>query len=58
MVIKEAVTEQAEQKITVEEVNRVLEIGKLLFSVLTPEEVAELQALLAPQKEKGNTGVS
>ena len=32
--------------VTVEEVNRVLEVGRLLFSVLTDEEIAELQRVL------------
>lgn len=34
-------------KITVEEVNRVLEVGRLLFSVLTEEEKAELIRFLS-----------
>ena len=50
--------EQIEKEISVEEVNRVLEIGKLLFSVLTPEEIEELQVLLTPKREIGNTGIS
>ena len=33
-------------EVTVEEVNRVLEVGRLLFSVLTEEEIAELQRVL------------
>lgn len=35
-----------ELEVTVEEVNRVLEVGRLLLSVLTQEELEELQALL------------
>ena len=49
---------KTEKQITVEEVNRVLEVGKILFSVLTPEEIEELQKLLSPQKTIGNTGDS
>ena len=48
----------SEKQITVEDVNRLLEIGRLLFSVLTPEEIEELQNLLSPRKEIGNTGDS
>ncbi|MCB2160515.1 hypothetical protein KQH40_00345 [bacterium] len=44
---------KTEKKITVEDVNRVLEVGRLLFSVLTPEEIEELQKLLSPQKGNG-----
>lgn len=55
---------------TIEEVNRVLEVGRLLLSVLTPEELDQLQQLLNNQPieghfntstaetEKGNTGVT
>ena len=48
-------------EITVEEVNRVLEVGRLLFSVLTKEENAELQRILNGQSDEtelGNTGVT
>lgn len=46
-------------EITVEDVKRVLEIGRLLRSVLTEEEIKDLQALLSKQEEKiGNTGDS
>lgn len=47
-----------EKQITVEEVNRVLEVGRLLLSVLTPKEIEELQKLLSPQKAIGNAGDS
>lgn len=47
-----------EKKITVEEVNRLLEVGRLLFSVLTPEEIEDLQKLFSPKKAIGNTGDS
>jgi len=49
---------QIEKEISIEEVNRVLEIGKLLFSVLTPDEIEELKALLMPKREIGNTSIS
>ena len=48
-------------EITVEEVNRVLEVGRLLFSVLTEEEKAELIRFLnasSGKTEIGNTGVT
>ena len=35
-----------EPKVTVHEVKRVLEVGRLLLSVLTPEELAELEEFL------------
>ena len=55
--------------VKVEEVNRLLEIGRLLFSVLTPEEIESFHYLLNNQKtfqasgcnretEIGNTGVT
>jgi hypothetical protein len=44
--------------ITVEDVNRLLEVGRILFSVLTHEEIEELQKLLSPQNAIGNTGDS
>jgi hypothetical protein len=50
-----------ESQVTVEEVNRVLEIGHLLFSVLTEEEIAELHRILnspSDEGELGNTGVT
>lgn len=34
-----------ETEISVEEVNRVLEVGRLLLSVLTPDELEELASL-------------
>ena len=52
-------TQTSNQKnITAEEVNRLLEIGRLLFSVLTPEEIEELKKLLSPETTIGNTGDS
>lgn len=44
--------------VTIEEVNRLLEVGKILFSVLTPEELKSLQGVLSGQKQLGNTGDS
>jgi hypothetical protein len=45
-----------ESQVTVDEVNRVLEVGRLLFSVLTEKEIAELQRLLNGQSEEGELG--
>jgi len=48
-------------KVTIEDVNRVLEVGHLLFSVLTEEEIEELQKILndsSKQAEIGNAGVT
>lgn len=48
-------------QVTIEEVNRVLEVGRLLFSVLTEEEKSELIRLLNSPSEKseiGNAGVT
>ena len=59
-----------ETQVTVEEVKRVLEVGRLLLSVLTPEELEELQSLgglflsksipidQQSTSEIGNTGVT
>ena len=47
--------------VTIEDVNRVLEVGRLLLSVLTEEEIEELQVILSKQKSReeiGNTGVT
>ena len=49
------------RSVTIEEVNRVLEVGRLLFSVLTDDEKAELAQFLNGQfdeTELGNTGVT
>ena len=49
------------QTITVEDVNRLLEVGRLLFSVLTPEEIEALQiefARYSANEDIGNTGDS
>lgn len=37
----------SEPIVTVEEVNRVLELGRLLLTVLTPEELEQLQVLFS-----------
>ena len=50
-----------ETQVTIEEVNRVLEVGRLLFSVLTEEEITELQRILNGSSEItkiGNAGVT
>lgn len=55
------ITEKSSVSVTIQEVNRVLEVGRLLFSVLTPEEIEELHKLLSSQtdnQEIGNTGVT
>ena len=40
-----SITPNPETKVSVEEVNRILEVGRLLHSVLTPEELEALQSL-------------
>lgn len=47
-----------DQKAPIEEVNRLLEIGKMLFSVLTAEEIEELQAVITTKSKLGNAGDS
>ena len=50
-----------DQTVTVEDVNRLLEVGRLLFSVLAPEEIEALQTELDKYStctEIGNTGDS
>ncbi|MCH7587687.1 MAG: hypothetical protein IIC78_06585 [Chloroflexi bacterium] len=49
---------QREIQVSLEEVNRLLEVGQLLFSVLTSEEIEELQKLLSSNNKIGNTGDS
>ena len=53
------------QNITKEEVNRLLEVGRLLLSVLTKEEIEQLASIQDKNfipvdqfEEIGNTGVS
>jgi hypothetical protein len=48
-------------EVTIEDVNRLLEVGRMLLSVLTEEEIEELQEILSRQKsgeEIGNAGVT
>jgi hypothetical protein len=49
---------QIEKQVTVEEVNRLLEVGRLLFLILTPEEIKELQNLFSLRNKLGNAGDS
>jgi len=55
---KSKTASKIDKQVTVEDVNRLLEVGRLLFSVLTPEEIEELQELLSPKKQLGNAGDS
>ncbi len=41
-----------------EDLDRILEIGLILMSVLTEEEMEQLQALLSHDSKIGNTGVT
>jgi hypothetical protein len=55
-----ASTNEKERHITIEDVNRLLEVGRLLMSVLKPEEIKVIQAFLTETSVKyktGNTGV-
>ena len=48
-------------EVTIEDVNRVLEVGRLLLSVLSEEEIEVIQELLIRDESKneiGNTGVT
>ena len=63
--LKLAIENPAELIVTIEEVNRILEIGCMLLSVLNEEEIQQLKSV--PKKicvsfnqlaEIGNTGVS
>jgi hypothetical protein len=45
---------QNENQVTVEEINRMLEGGRFLFSVLTPEEIDELKEFLLLRNHIGN----
>ena len=54
-------TQETADEITVEEVNRVLEVGRLLLSVLSEEEIEAIQELLirdGSKNEIGNAGVT
>ncbi|MBT7988933.1 MAG: hypothetical protein HN769_03530 [Anaerolineae bacterium] len=49
------------QTITVEDVNRLLDLGRLLFSVLTPDEIKALQKVFSKSstsEKLGNAGGS
>ncbi len=46
MTEKTAQTNMTETAVTIEEVNRVLEVGRLMSSTLTPEDLKELLGLL------------
>jgi len=41
-----------------EDLDRILEVGRILMSVLTEEELTQLQALLSQDAKIGNTGVT
>ena len=50
-----------QENITIIEVNRVLEVGRLLLSVLTDDELEELQQILSNSSDvskMGNAGVT
>ncbi len=49
---------ESDKQVTVDDVNRLLDVGRLLFSVLTPDEIEQLQELLSTQKQLGNAGDS
>jgi hypothetical protein len=56
-----AITSVKEQPITIYDVNRLLELGRLLMSVLKPEEIKAIQVLLSetPTNDQiGNAGDS
>ncbi len=49
---------QNENQVKVEEINRMVEGGRFLFSVLTPEEIDELKEFLLLRNQIGNAGDS
>jgi hypothetical protein len=53
MIVKAAQTDTTKLIVTVNEVNRVLDVGRLLLSVLSPQELDQLQQLLGNQVAKG-----
>ena len=66
-----SISDPALPMMTVEEVNRVLEVGRILLAVLTPQELDQLQQIMSSQMvdelnisslyseaELGNTGVT
>jgi hypothetical protein len=44
------------QDAALEEVNRLLDLGRLLLSVLTPEEIKTIQTFLTESSTKGKIG--
>ena len=70
MAEEESKTPHPETNVSVEEVERILEVGRMLLSVLTPEELEELQSLgglfpensipvkLSSASETGNNSVT
>lgn len=62
------VQKQRPEQVTIEDVNRLLEVGRLLFPVLSSNEIEQLQAILLldrpqetlsiDQSDIGNTGVT
>ena len=70
MAERESISDPALSEVTVEEVNRILDVGRLLLSVLTKEELQEIQAFYLGRAqpsipinqpishEIGNTGVT
>ncbi len=57
----EAIINPKNQDITLEEVNRLLDLGRLLLSVLSPEEINTIQSLILESSvidQIGNTGDS
>ena len=50
--VPQAFQEQRELELTVQDVQRVLAIGRLLLSVLTPEEMAALRVPLDKREKK------
>ena len=58
MITKTKTASEDNKQVTVEDVNRLLEVGRLLFSVLAPEEIEQLQELLSAPNQLGNAGDS
>ena len=71
MSVRVSESDPALPTVTVDEVNRVLEVGRILLAVLTPEELDQLRQIMSSQvvdklnansllskAESGNTGVT
>jgi len=56
MVSEKADESSKEKSVTVEDVNRFLDVGRLLLSVLTPEEIEALQEYLNENSTSDNIG--